>query len=106
MNWQLSPQISFGADLVHNSDQVYRGDEGNDLDTLDAYTIVNARADYTINENWSLFIRVDNIFDVDYETFGLMGEADEVLGDEFDDPRFLSPGTPVGIWVGLRAKFD
>lgn len=106
VSWQLSPQVSLGADLVYVSDQVYRGDEGNDVDPIDDYTVVNARADYTLNDNWSVFIRVDNIFDADYETFGLFGSPDEVLGEEFDDSRFLSPGAPIGAWVGIRARFE
>ena len=41
-----------------------------------------------------VFARVDNVFDAEYETFGLVGAADEVLGDEFEDPRFVSPAAP------------
>jgi iron complex outermembrane receptor protein len=49
-----------------------------------------------------VFARVDNVFDADYETFGLVGAADEVLGDEFQDPRFLSPAAPLSGWIGLK----
>ena len=42
---------------------------------------------------------------VKYETFGLFGEADEVLGDEFEDSRFLSPGAPRAAWIGLELIF-
>ncbi len=53
-------------------------------------------------EHFTLFAKIDNLFDEDYETFGLFGEADEVLGDEFDDPRFLSPASPRSGWIGVR----
>jgi outer membrane receptor protein involved in Fe transport len=32
-------------------------------------------------------------------------EADEVLGDDYENPRFLSPGSPRAIWAGLSYKF-
>lgn len=50
----------------------------------------------------ALFARIENIFDTDYETFGLLGEPAAVLGPAFDDPRFLSPGAERGGWVGVR----
>jgi hypothetical protein len=45
--------------------------------------------------------RVVNVFDVEYETFGLLGDANDVLGDDFDDPRFVGPGAPRAAWVGV-----
>jgi len=51
-----------------------------------------------------LFARIENLFDKDYETFGLLGEPDEVF-PEFEDPRFFGSGPPLGAWVGVRATF-
>jgi hypothetical protein len=28
-----------------------------------------------------------------------------VLGDEFEDPRFVSPGPPRAAWVGIELAF-
>jgi outer membrane receptor protein involved in Fe transport len=75
------------------------------LDPVDGYTVVNLRGEYEINRHLAVFASVENLFDTEYETFGLLGEANEVLGDDFDSPRFLSPGAPRGGWVGLRASF-
>ena len=50
-------------------------------------------------------LKADITFDETYETFGLFGEADEVLGDDFEDSRFLSPGAPRAAWIGLEAIF-
>ncbi len=99
------PGLRIGGELLHNSDQVLRGDESNQLDPVDGYTVVNLRGEYRMNRHLAVFASVENLFDTDYETFGLLGEADEVLGDNFDSPRFLSPGAPRGGWVGLRASF-
>jgi len=98
----ITPKLLIGGDLLYNSDRVLRGDESNQLDTVDGFTVVNLRGQYQFNKNLSAFIRVDNVFDEEYETFGVLGEPDEVLGDEFDDPRFLGPGAPRGGWIGLR----
>jgi hypothetical protein len=45
------------------------------------------------------------LFVTDYATFGLLGHADEVLGDEFDDARFLSPGASHAAWVDIEFSF-
>jgi iron complex outermembrane recepter protein len=35
----------------------------------------------------------------------LLGVADDVLGDDYDDPRFVSPGAPRAAWAGVRLRF-
>jgi outer membrane receptor protein involved in Fe transport len=52
---------------------------------------------------FTVFARVENVFDEDYETFGLLGEPDEVF-ENFADPRFLGAGPPRGAWVGVRIE--
>ena len=98
-------KLSVGADLLARSDSHFRGDESNVANKVGGYAIANLRGEYTINENVRLFLNINNVFDSDYETFGLFGEATEVLGDEFDDGRFVSPGAPRAAWLGLRAMF-
>jgi hypothetical protein len=48
---------------------------------------------------------MDNVLDQEYETFGLFGEADEVLGDAFEDSRFFSPAAPRAAWLGVQFTF-
>ena len=97
--WQ---QFSFGVDMLFNSDQFFRGDEANLNDRLASYVIFNLRTEYRINEHVALFGRLDNLFDRDYQTFGLYGEADDVLGANFNNPRFISPGAPRAGWFGIK----
>jgi outer membrane receptor protein involved in Fe transport len=99
------PKIRVGADVLYNADQVLRGDESNQLEPVDDYALVNLRAQYRVNKRAAVFGSIDNVFDADYETFGVLGEAAEVLGDQFASPQFLSPGAPRGLWVGLRVSF-
>ncbi len=101
-SFEVLPGLTIGGDLLYQSDQYFRGDEGNLDGTVGGFTVVNIRGEYRFHKHASLFVKVDNVFDERYETFGTFGEADEVLGPEFTDPSFLSPGAPRGAWGGLR----
>ena len=49
------------------------------------------------------FIKAKNIFDEEYERFGLYGEPDEVIEDlENESPRFLSPAAPRSLALGIK----
>lgn len=98
--------FSLGLELIYNSDQVLRGDESNQLETIDGYALVNLRAGYSVNERIEVFGRVTNVFDMDYENFGLLGEdPSEVLPDIADaKPRFLGAGAPRAAWIGVRLR--
>ena len=93
---------SLDVDAQYSGDQYFRGDEANITDPLGGYWVFNASTEVKINEHLSLFGRVNNIFDRDYKTFGVYGEADEVLGAAFDNNQFVSPGAPRAGWVGIR----
>ncbi|GAB4272067.1 MAG: TonB-dependent receptor [Methylomicrobium sp.] len=97
--WQ---KLLLGIDGVYSGARYYRGDEGNDHAKLGGYWLFNGKAEYKITDNLALFGRIDNIFDVNYNTFGVYGEADEVLGDDYEDGRFVSPGMPRAGWIGVR----
>ncbi|MES9922929.1 MAG: TonB-dependent receptor [Candidatus Thiodiazotropha endolucinida] len=105
LTYRMTSKFSLGADLQYSSDIVLRGDEANLDDEIDGYSVVNIRGEYAATANLKLFAKVDNLFDTEYETFGLYGEADEVLGDDYEDPRFLSPGSPRAFWAGLSYRF-
>lgn len=73
------------------------GEKANLLEPLDGFAVVNLSARYALARHVAVTARVTNLFGSDYSTFGLLGEVDDVLGDEYDDPRFLSPGAPRGV---------
>ncbi len=97
----FAERFSVGADLLVRSGVYLRGDEANLLDKTDGYAIVNLRGEYRIADQITLFARIENVFDEKYETFGLLGEPDEVFED-FEDARFLGAGPPRGAWVGVK----
>lgn len=104
--YHLTPALSFGAELFYNGSQVVRGDESNDLPEVGGYTLVNLRASYRWGEQFSVFARVTNAFDRDYENFGLLGEdPGEVLTLADSRPLFVGVGSPRAAWLGLRYRF-
>jgi outer membrane receptor protein involved in Fe transport len=73
-------RLSLGGNLLTTSSQYLRGDEANLLPALDGFALVNVSASYALARNVALTARVTNLLDSEYSTFGLLGEADEVLG--------------------------
>jgi outer membrane receptor protein involved in Fe transport len=102
LDYSIGPRWSVGADWSHASGQYLRGDEGNRVAPVSGYSILNLRATFKLSDHFSCFALIDNALDEEYETFGVFGEADDVLGAEYQDTRFLSPGAPRAAWVGVR----
>ena len=98
-------RLTLGGSFLTASNQYLRGDEANLLPAIDGFTVVNLTANYAIRNHFRLTGRVTNLFGSEFSTFGLLGEADEVLGDDYQDPRFLSPGAPRAAWVGVEFSF-
>jgi iron complex outermembrane recepter protein len=99
----LTPNLSADVDLAYQSDQFFRGDEANLTAPLPGYTVLNVALRWIAGDNLTLFAQVENLLDREYESFGLYGAADEVLGDDgFDDPRFVSPAPPRSASVGFK----
>ncbi len=103
--------LRIGPSVVYRSGVYLRGDEGNLLDQTDGYTVVNVDASYRIGKRFEVFGRVENLFDDQYETFGVLGETgDEVpiteLPGGITNPRFISPGQPLAAVFGVRIKLN
>ena len=104
VRYAVTDALTLGADVLASSGAFFRGDEGNLLDELDGYSVVGVRAEYRFSERASVFASIENLLDEEYETFGLFGQAEEVLGAEFDEPYFVGPGAPRAAWVGFRIE--
>ncbi|NKB34926.1 MAG: TonB-dependent receptor [Pseudomonadales bacterium] len=108
-NYQLVDGLNLGLDIVSNSDQHLRGDESNQLDEIDGYTVVNLRARYQINDDLEIFANVQNLFDEEFETFGLLGEEpNEVevpIIEDLEVPLFLGAAPPRAAFIGVRYRF-
>lgn len=101
LDFAFHDRFSLGADVALRSGVYMRGDEINVLGRTDGYAILNLRGEYRIGTQVTIFARIENALDEEYETFGLLGEPDEIFAD-FEDPRFFGAGPPLGAWVGVK----
>lgn len=99
---ELWQRWSLGVEGQYNGPQFYRGDEANITGKLGGFWLFNVRTEYRFNEYVAIFATLNNIFDRGYKTFGVYGQADEVLGSNFNDNRFVSPGEPRAGWFGIK----
>ena len=107
VQYDLTNAWDLALETIVTSDRVFTGDEGNDQTPLDGYGIVNLRSVYRASDNLELFLRVHNLFDQEYETFGALAEVEVHLREAPDAevPRFVSPGFPRSAFAGFRVRF-
>ena len=103
----ISRAWDIAVEAILSSSRVFVGDEGNDQAPLDGYGVVNLRTSYQAHENIALFLRVDNLLDAEYETFGALAKIEIELSEApgASDPRFVGPGAPRSAFAGLRFRF-
>ena len=104
LEFRATARLEVAVDVFYAASSHLRGDEANLTPAIPGHRVVNARVDYAVSSATTLFANVDNALDEEYATFGVFGEADEVLGEDFGGPRFLTPAAPRGIWVGLEVR--
>ena len=104
-NVELWKKLSLGINGLYNGEQVFRGDEANVGPLLSDYFVFNSTAEYKFNKHFSVFGKLDNVFNANYSSFGVYGNATDVLGKKYDDGRFVSPGAPRAGWVGVRLSY-
>lgn len=113
--YDVLPELTVGMTMIANSDVYARGDENNQDENgkVPGYAVVNLDANWRFHSNWSAFAKINNLFDKDYATMGVLGEnAFTGPGRTFNtDPtqweaeQFRSPGSPLAGWVGIRYEF-
>ncbi|PCH59297.1 MAG: hypothetical protein COC19_07245, partial [SAR86 cluster bacterium] len=109
LDFQLSDNLSLSLESISYSGQTLRGDESNQLAPLSGYSVFDFSAQYAINKKIIIIAKIENIFDRQYENFGLLGEnpgeVELPLIEDLSVPRFLGAGTPRAAFVGLRYQF-
>jgi vitamin B12 transporter len=85
--WQATTDLSFDATLLHVGSFI-DGNRSFTISRLTApgYTTMNVAASYDLTDQFTLFGRVDNLFDADYQ----------------NPTGFLAPGR--GFFAGVKAK--
>ncbi len=102
-DYAFTQGFSLGFDATYRSSQYYRGDEANNNAKIGGYAIMNLHGRYNVNKHIEFFAKLDNVFDTEYETFGLYGEPNEAPGlDSLSDTRFVGAGAPRAGWIGFK----
>jgi len=113
--WQALPNWTIGTNIIAYADQYSFGNENNKHQgegaKVSGYTVVNLDTRYKFsNTGWQLFGRLNNVFDKEYYSAGMLGEtffnaAGVFQGGNNDASFLVSPGAPLAGWVGVRYEF-
>jgi len=114
LDWNASDRFSVGFGWNWFDRQYARGDENNrDVNgALPAYAVAYLRGRYVPASGWELSLKVDNLFNKRYESFGVLGQNFFTgPGSTFDaaaaaNEQFRSPGAPRAAWISLRYEWD
>jgi len=116
-SYRLNDKSFIGVDTMTVADLYVRGNEDNKAlnGKIGGYTLVNLTASYNPDSQWSIFGRVNNLFDTEYATGGqlglspfnsstgqimLSGSRSQAVGE-----TFVAPGAPRTAWIGVRFEF-
>jgi outer membrane receptor protein involved in Fe transport len=102
LDYAFTNKLTLGTTASYRSSQYYRGDEANVDKKIEGYTVVNLHGRYKVTENLEFFGRIDNVFDSEYESFGLYGEPGEAGLEDLENPRFVGAGAPRAGWIGFK----
>lgn len=105
--------FSIGTSVVYSGSQYARGDENNqDVNgKVSGYTLIHLDGSFNVTPDFSLFFRVHNLLDKEYETFGILGEnffngPNRTFDKNLESAeQFRSAGAPRAFWVGIRYDF-
>ena len=101
IDFPLTQRMWVGLDGIYVNSQYLRGDETNEHRRLAPYFVANTRIEYQ-TKNVDIFVRLENMFDTAYESYGALFEN---TLDGTGVERFLGPSAPLGVFSGIRVKF-
>jgi len=85
-DWQALPELNLDATLLVTGPQADIGRESGIREKIGGYTVLNLAASYKLTETWSLFGRIENATDTDYQS----------------PDGFLRPG--IGAYGGVKVN--
>ena len=94
--------------------QFARGDENNAdaRGVLPSYRVFNLASSHDLGRGWDLLLKVDNLFNRSFQSFGVLGQNFFTgPGQTFDADaaaaeQFRTPGAPRAAWLYLRYAFN
>lgn len=127
MDWKTAPQWTIGGDIVAVSSLVTQGnedglvadpEEGESSEArnlrIGGYALFNLRASYKRDKQLEFFVRLNNALNRRYETYGVLASnffpnggliQPHVAAGDVEAARFVAPGAPRSVFVGVRLSF-
>ncbi len=102
LRYRLLKWLTLSLGLTYVGEQFFRGDDANTQVPLNDYVVLNAGADV----RWGRlagFLKINNLLDNKYETFGTFAPNAKVSGDPIEP--FLTPAPPVNVLAGVSYRF-
>jgi outer membrane receptor protein involved in Fe transport len=128
VDYQLTPKLDVGGNLVVTSGSYLHGDENNANQAggtngegqyimgsgrIGGYAVVNVQGTYHLSSHFDVFARCANLLNREYATAGfLTTNTFNPNGTYRFDPadwtneNAVSPGAPFALWGGVRLTFD
>lgn len=108
VSYRFHPSFGLTWKQLYNSKQFVRGDESNQLTPISGYWRHDASLTYYFKNQCQIWGKVRNLTNAQYQTFGLLGEADEageLLGEDLENNIFAGPAAPRYFELGVGLKF-
>jgi outer membrane receptor protein involved in Fe transport len=110
LDWMLAPRASLGFGWSWFDRQYARGDENNRdaHGALPGYGVAQLLARYRPGRDWQVSLKVDNVFDRRYASYGVLGRnfftgpGQSLDAASATSEPFLAPGAPRAAWVSLQ----
>jgi len=118
-NWRATPKIVVGGTLTSTSSLVTQGNEvvffgeGAATEKVNAkvrgHTLLHLHGNYEAQKGLDYFVRINNVLNQRFETYGMMAEsvfaANGTAAAASTINRFVAPGAPRALMLGVRYKF-
>jgi outer membrane receptor protein involved in Fe transport len=110
VDWAATARTSLGFGWAWFDRQYARGDENNQdaNGPLPAYSVAQAFARYKLERDWQFSVKLDNLFNQRYASFGILGRNFFTgPGNTYDAARatpeqFVTPGAPRSLWLAAQ----
>jgi outer membrane receptor protein involved in Fe transport len=102
--YDLTPTWNVGTHVIVAAGQFAQGDQNNQDShgKIPGYAVVNLDSRYSVTNQWSIFAKVNNLFDKDYSTFGTLGQN---IYSSDPNEQFRTPAAPRAGWLGISYSF-
>ncbi len=119
-DWRVQPKLVVGGNVLATSSLVTQGNEDGQIGDgekvnarVKGYALLNLHANYEASKGLDYFVRINNVLDTRFETYGLMAlSMFDASGNSYTSPtvapnvsRFVAPGAPRNFMVGVRYRF-